>query len=293
MSIRVLVSSLCLVLAPGLSHALVNAGNPGGNLTAPTGQDGQPEDPGFANVLMIRGGTGVYLGNGWVLTARHVNPKWLMLDGQQVLAADAIDKSYSFKTAELKLFRLKEERDLPVVRIASAPPAPGQEIVMIGGGRASQDHFSFWQVNQTTTPWTWTQMPDQQGANAAGILVVEKQNAISWGTNRISAQMHNGHLGELLITDFSDKPGERTAFEAQAVSYDSGGPIFTRTASGWELVGIMVTVAQLYPGQPGIVQPEGGGPQFIGSGLFGNLTLAVNLVPYREEILKVTGLDDE
>ena len=292
MSIRVLVSSLCLVLAPSLSQALVNAGNPGGNLTAPTGQDGQPEDPGFANVLTIRGGTGVYLGNGWVLTARHVVPKWVMLDGQKQLQADVIDKEYSFKDAELKLFHLKQELYLPTLKIAATPAPVGAEVVVIGAGRASKDHMTYWQVDRTTKPWVWTQLSGPEGANAAGILC-GSSTCVSWGTNRVAGHMPKGQMGPLMVMDFSDDPAQRTAFESQAVSFDSGGPVFARGTDSWEVTAIMATVARLYPDQPGVAYSEGMGHLVISSGFYGNLTLAVDLASYRDEILRVTGLSGE
>jgi hypothetical protein len=292
MSIRVLVSSLCLVLTPALTQALVNVGNPGGNHAAPTGQDGQPTDPGFANARRLSGGTGIYLGNGWILTARHVLPRWVQVDSGMVESKDLIDETYTFKNAELKLFHLKETLDLPPVKIASSSPVVGTPVVMIGAGRASYDKIGYWQVDRATTPWTWTKLPGPEGANAGGILCARDQK-MSWGTNRISALMPNPQMGKMLVVDFSDAPVERTAFEAQAVQFDSGGPVFSEGPDGWELTGIMVTVARLYPGQPGIVQPPNGGPLSVQSGFFGNLTLSVDLAPYRDEILKVTGLDDE
>ncbi|MBC2595604.1 trypsin-like serine protease [Ruficoccus amylovorans] len=290
---RSLILTLSLVLTPLFCPALVNSGNPGGNRTAPTGQDGQPTDPGFANMLVIRGGAGVYLGNGWVLTARHITPGMIILNGEKRMREEIIGKMYKFKNAELMLIRLKETPDLPTVKIASSTPAVGTEVVMIGAGRRSQDHLTFWQVSQASNPWTWTEVTDPQQANMAGV-VTDPGGLMSWGTNRISAVNPASAMGELLVTDFSANPAERTAFEAQAVSQDSGGALFAQDEKGeWVLTGIMATVGRLYPGQPGVGKPEGSSSFIIGSGVFGNLTLSVNLAPYREEILRVTGLSGE
>ncbi len=294
MRLRTLFISLSLLGAPLLSQAVLNSGNPGGNLTAPTGQDGQPADPGFANMLEISGGAGVYLGNGWVLTARHINPKRVVVNGQTLLREEAIDDIYTFKDAELKLLHLTDEPDLPSMPIASSTPTTGTEVVMIGAGFLAQDHMTGWHVDQSTNPWTWTEVSSPQQANMAGVLTTQPmQRKMSWGTNRMSAVIQNPKMGDMLVTDFSGNPAERTAFEAQAVSRDSGGALFVQGADGWEVAGIMATVARLYPGQPGVGVPEGLKENIIGSGCFGNLTLSVNLASYRAKILEVTGLGKE
>jgi hypothetical protein len=81
-----------------------------------------------------------------------------------------------------------------------------------------------------------------------------------------------------------------TDFEAQAVNYDTGGAIFAKTDDVWELAGIILTVTELYPGQPEVVRPEGKSLR-IGSAVYGNLTLSVNLAPYRHRIMEITGLN--
>jgi hypothetical protein len=179
-----------------------------------------------------------------------------------------------------------------VIKIVASTPAEGTPVVMVGAGRPSNDHLSYWQVAQSANVWSWTELPGPEGANAAGILCRSGQQ-LSWGTNRISARMPNPKLGNLLVTDFSQLPAESTPYEAQAVQFDSGGPLFVQTDKGWAVCGIMATVARLYPDQPGVIKPENSNTLSIQSGFFGNLTLAVDLAPYREEILKVTGLDDE
>ncbi|MBC2595610.1 hypothetical protein H5P28_15185 [Ruficoccus amylovorans] len=280
---RTIVAALCLC-SPLSSHALVNAGNPGGNTTAPTGLDGQPEDPGFANMFVVDGGTAVYLGEGWLLTANHVSAKWIELDGVRVPSEQVVDKVKRVKGADLKLIHLKEALDLPAVKIAAQPPEVGAEVIMIGAGRISEDKLTFWQVDQSTKPWAWTELPDAKGANMAGVLS-KGGYQMAWGTNRISAVQ-----GKWLVTDFSPPSSQATPFEAQAISQDSGGAMFAYTDEGWKLIGTMVTVGRLLPDQPGVVKPEKSNTLVVGSGVFGNLTMSLLLPPVRQEIIEITGL---
>ncbi|MBC2595819.1 hypothetical protein H5P28_16255 [Ruficoccus amylovorans] len=287
---RAAVWCLLLWLSAVLPAAgLVNCGNPGGNRNCPTGENGEPADPGFAYVGFVGGATGVYLGNGWVLTARHLPARDVRIEDTVYPWDGASD--YKFPNAELRLFRLSEWPDMPALPITSSTPKRGQLVVMVGVGRDCADQVTYWQVNRATEPWTWTEVPSREQADAAGILS-HPASAKSWGTNRISGLTEHPKLGALIVTDFTEDPSIRTPYEAQAVSHDSGGAVFVEDEDGWKLAGIIATVTKLYPGQPG-VEKSGKGTLQIGSGVFGNLTLAVNLAPYRHKILEITGLEAE
>ncbi|QYY36582.1 hypothetical protein [Ruficoccus sp. ZRK36] len=288
---RIILFSLGLALTATLSHAIVNASSPGGNLSAPTGKDGQPEDPGFASMVKVRGGAAAYLGNGWFLTPRHVSPSLIVIDGKKLKREDVIDKTHAFKKADLQLIHLKEAPNLPVAEIATTAPTPGTEVIMIGAGITAVDHMTYWKVDQSTRPWTWTEVSDPKEANMAGVLGHNpRQWEMSWGTNRILGEGDQPIPGQALVTDFSGDPAQQTAYEAQATSQDSGGCFFMKTEDGWKLCGMIVTVGRLYPNQPGIYTTEGG-ERVIGSGLFGNLTVAINLALYRDEIMAIVNGD--
>ncbi len=270
-----------ILLASALPlQAVVNAGNPGGNKKIPTGENGEPTDPGFLNVSSNGMSSAVYLGDGWVLTAKHTraigfrymrtNYKW-----------DGVN-NFVIPGADLRVFRLTEPLKLRPVRIVEKAPSVGTDVVMIGLGRASEEQISFWQVDNKQNPWVWTQVSEPSQANAAGILAPGKP-VRSWGTNRVQQYSGDPQTSPMFITDFSDNPAERTPFEAQAVHNDSGGGVFVQDEDGWALAGIMVSVGKLYPNQPGIQSK----PIFIGSAFFGNLTICINLAPHREYIHKV------
>lgn len=70
--------ALCLAAplsAPTGMAALISTGDGSGNTTPPSA------DPGFANVGDVNGLSGVYVRNGWVLTANHVGENPIILGG--------------------------------------------------------------------------------------------------------------------------------------------------------------------------------------------------------------------
>jgi hypothetical protein len=73
----------------------------------------------------------------------------------------------------------------------------------------------------------------------------------------------------MFYTDFDAVSGE-----AQGATYDSGGGVFTGTASDVELAGIMITVAN-YNNQP------------AGTAVFGDATYIADLSAYRDQINQV------
>ena len=67
-----------LLLLLGANHSaavIIVTGDGTGNTTAPS------DDPGFDNVGSVNGLSGVYLGNGWVLTAGHVGSGPMVFGG--------------------------------------------------------------------------------------------------------------------------------------------------------------------------------------------------------------------
>ncbi|MEM9227788.1 MAG: hypothetical protein AAGA45_07450 [Verrucomicrobiota bacterium] len=277
--LTLLLGWICLPL-----YALVNSGNPGGNTEAPTGKGYEPSDPGFAHAGRSGSASGVYLGNGWVLTAGH-NPAGKFRSKPYIGEWDKVN-DIKFKEADLRLYKLnKTFEELPPLSIADRPPEPDELLVMIGCGFAAEDHITFWKVDQSKKKWTWVELPSAEGANAAGILAINRYSK-SWGTNR--ALELPPDVEGLIVTSFDSSPELITPYEAQAVTADSGGPVFVQTSEGWKLCGIMVTVSNTLPNQP-----RGEGIRFgIGSGVFGNQTVMVDLSTHREVIFEITGLPE-
>ncbi|MGE9295203.1 MAG: PEP-CTERM sorting domain-containing protein [Puniceicoccales bacterium] len=254
--------------------AIVNVFNPQGNTTAPTGADGQPDDPGFAYVGQVNGSTGVYLGNGWVLTADHVGAGTFNLGGTNY-GFNGTD-SHQIGGVDLRLFRLSSDPGLPLLTIASTPNLlPISEVVQIGAGRTPDLLPTTWFVD-TTDPadWIWseTTFPDADTTHIG--YKTSSTKAVRWGTNTLSG------YGLISYSSYAPSPAYETTFdsvgttyESQAVTNDSGSALFIETISGWQLAGLTVTVG-LFNNQPNGAQ----------TAIFGNTTASLDLAPHLAEI---------
>ena len=175
------------------------------------------------NVVQMRSGsgpigTGVYLGNRYVLTAGHVGPLTSVKVG---LVDYLIDSSpaVAIETADMKLVRLASDPGLREVRLNINSSADGgaAHLVGYGVGRASSSLLG-------SNPVTW-------GDSSTAIK--------RWGTNfvdlAIGAKQVGGYTSDLLGTQFNSNAG---ADEAALTIYDSGSALFQKIGSEWYLVGI-------------------------------------------------------
>jgi len=248
----------------------------GPNNAAPMGQNF------FNNVGVVGSATGIYLGNGWVLTANHVAP---------VLPASATFGGVSYPTdpgtwtrlnnpspfstfTDIVLFRLTSPPALPPLTLRSSTPTVGTDVVMIGNGRI-QNPETFW--NSTTNPWTVTTeaLSDKSGYRTAN------SKEIRWGENEVYNNFIVVNMGTILspvhVLSFNtqfDKMGMTQ--EAQAVAGDSGGGVFTYNGSSWDLAGMMFAVSTFTN------QPNGGE-----TAVYGNQTYIADLSVYRSQILSI------
>jgi len=202
----------------GPVHAIVffSQGNDA-NLTSPGG--GLPWD----NVVQMQSstgpiGTGVYLGNRYVLTAGHVGPLASVKVGYVDYFLDS-SPAVAIGTADMKLVRLASDPGLNGVRLNSNPSADGgaAHLVGYGVGRASSSLLG-------SNPVTW-------GDSSSAIK--------RWGTNlvdgAISGVQVGGYTSDLLRTQFNSNAGVN---EAALTIYDSGSALFRQIGSEWYLVGL-------------------------------------------------------
>lgn len=227
---------------------LVNAGST--NMSAPA------DDPGWGNVGGIGVGGGVYIGYGWVLTANHVGSgdgitlggvKYAMLPGtgQRLTNAGAAGKT---ALTDLYMFRIATPSvSLPFIHVASTAPANGDTVTMIGRGRLQQANPTYWNIDDSSPTWVWTETTAQL-ANEAGFKT-DGTKSMRWGTNAIDDRgWFNVGVDVLGIGTTFDP--EVSTNEAQVVSGDSGGAVFVKQAGAWNLAGIIIAQG-LLPNQPG------------------------------------------
>jgi hypothetical protein len=163
---------------------------------------------GWDYVGVVNGGSGVYLGNDWVITAGHVGPGNFTLNGvtYNLVAGSATSITDSNGQADLSLFEISTAPSLPSLSItgtstATGNPSVGDPLAMIGFGGG---HGETWGYNTIGT---------------TGLLVsVDGYPYVS--------------------TDLSTTYGSSNL--AQLTGGDSGGGDFTfnTTSSQWQLAGI-------------------------------------------------------
>lgn len=268
---------LCALLGllPVARAVVINTSGGTGNTNAPA------DDPGWANIGTLGVGTGIYLGGDWVLTAAHVGAGSISLAGVSYAALPGttvqLTNGVTGKTTntDLIMFRLATvPAGLGSLTLMSSPPTLGDAVVMIGAGR-DRGAFTQWSVNQSTTPWTWTEVTS--GGNAAGYQTVGSRS-MRWGTNTVSFPGFwvNDGIGDVRSfgTTFDDNVAPDD--EAQAVYGDSGGAVFFKTGSDWQLGGVMLAVSG-YSGQPEV----GTTP------VYGDTTIAADLSFYAPQIMSI------
>jgi hypothetical protein len=199
--------------------------------------------------------------------------------------------------ADLLLFRLTTDPGLPWLTLASATPAIGATVTLVGYGAgvtggAMETH---WEVTGSGDMFTWTEVTS--GGNFHGYKSTTNQKL--WGTNIIEDdepfynEMDAGHTvvanagsGDTIsfLTEF-DKTGLTTGpatdSETQALLGDSGSSVFHKVGSWWVLAGITHSI-ETFEDQPNAVL----------TAVYGNRTFSADLTAYRSQILAVTAIPE-
>ena len=258
---------------------MINSESGTGNTNAPT------DDPGWANMGLINGASGIYLGAGWVLTAAHVGLGSISIGG---ISYNPLSNSLVTLTnttvgrttnTDLVMFQLTSQpAGLGSLTLASTAPTLGAPVTMIGAGRDRREALTQWDVDINVTPWSWA--VTNSGGNFAGYQTLET-SAMRWGTNTVSTD-------ELWVTvqveaTLRDVRSFATMFdilagsdEAQAVMGDSGGAVFFKRGSAWELGGMVFTVKG-FSGQPNVAFTP----------VDGNETFSADLSYYAPQIMSL------
>lgn len=256
------------------ARAVILAGGLGTqNTTAPG------DDFGFGNVGTVNQASGVYLGNGWVLTAYHVVIDFVFLNANFGGTSYTGNPSTAVRLqnadnspTDLALFRLTTMPPLPEVTLSLTTPVITSSLIMMGNGRNRDATETHWDVATLPNPDVWTETlgpGDELGYKWAG------GNTLRWGTNNQASLLPseiNYGLGDVTTfrTNFSNSGGS----EAQAAIGDSGGGVFFKNGGEWELAGIMLAVNGLN-GQPNE------------TAVYGNETFSADIATYQAQILNI------
>ena len=281
--VRWIASALCLAFASLPARAVVVAlSNDAMYTQAPASNDF-----GFANVGTVHnsiGGfpaSGVYLGEGWVITAFHnvtTNGSNFVF-GPVTFGGLAYSADPSTATrlhnpdnslADLAIFRLTSEPPLLGASLSGTTPARNTAVRMMGNGLDRELNETGWDAN-------WAEVGP--GGVHQGYDLISSRT-MRWGTNAIST-----NALVTLNTGYGTVRGfglnfDRNLGEAVATTGDSGGGVFVESGGSWQLAGIMVAVAPL-SGQP------------AGTVAYDDVTYAANIATYRTEIQETMSLVPE
>lgn len=284
MKLRFLFAVVSGLALSGSVQAVIIAGGEGqGNTNAPA------DDPGWANVGHIlmagRGPAGVtYLGSNWFITAYHVwnldNPTGVLINASAYTVNTSswhrLTNTISPITgtaADLAMFRVTETvSDLPMLTLRTTSLDNGSPVIMIGDGKDRQTNMTFW-----GSAWNVT---NSSSGVYSGFYWSATSGTQRWGSN--TTDLHNVFIDD----GFGSTVVYRTTFdangganEAQGALYDSGGGVFYKNGTQWELAGLMIT-ADGYSGQP------------ASSSVFGNPTYSADLSSYHNQITTIMAIPE-
>lgn len=256
-----LLLALWSVIVPS-ARSVIIAGADGSINTGAPG-NGAPWD----HVGTIGGASGVYLGaygdGYWVITANHVGVGNFTVNSTTYSAVGGSGRQIG--GADLLVFRLATEPPLTGLQLSATAPAAASSITMIGNGMNRDTNLTTWYVDNGTNPDTWSTTSFGAADFSITGYLWGSGNTMRWGTNQITGSTTYNSTS-LLYSTF-DLVGD-----AQGATGDSGGGVFFKNGSTWELTGVMDFIGTL-DGQPG------------STAVFDNTTMFADISVYRSTIL--------
>jgi hypothetical protein len=222
----------------------------------------------------VNGGSAVYLGNNWVLTADHVGSGNFNLGSSTYVTNRSVRVTDSLgNPTDLLLLHITTAPALTNLSLIFTTPAAGQSYTNIGFGVDRNTAIKYYDAS-------FAPVTDASTATYAGFGYGSSHDK-SYGTN--SVYNFGTNAAPQTLTSFNIGYGKVTAFAGefldgtdQIVSGDSGGGVFN---SFGQLVGINDAMGT-YSGQPG------------STALFGDGSYMVDIATYYHDIAVVTGVPE-
>ena len=220
--------AMMLLLCGSSWAVIINTATGVENTTSPANTPAYSDFPYWNNVGVCGNGTGVYLGNGWVLTAAHVSYSSITLNGTVYNALPNSEIQIGQSTgspADMQIFQLAQNPGLPSIMIASNTPRYSNTLLMMGAGDNRMPNLA---TSGSLTGYYW---------DASG-------RTMRWGTNNFvgTVSVQDGFentVTQSFYTRFNQNGG---ANECQAADHDSGGAVFYKTGGQWVLAGMMFAI---------------------------------------------------
>lgn len=226
---------LLSIVTTNAQAIILYSGDNSANLTAP---DTARTDI-FNSVAKITNadGTGIvgsaaHIKGKYLLTAEHVLYKdaiprrtHVSFDGTTYLAIDLNFLPRQINTADLVLFKLIEDPNLPETQLYSSSNELNKTGTLIGWGYGRDPN----QADQTSTTRTWSW--------GTGSTITKR-----WGTNQIANTGNadiSGKVYDFLQTRLNSNQGNN---EAAFAYYDSGSGLYLSNSGTWQLAGITTAV---------------------------------------------------
>lgn len=198
--------------------------------------------PYWEHVGMVGMGSGIYLGDGWVLTSAHVGCyPFVMSDGSNykpIYDSWKVLQNPDGGTADLAIFRVQTKgsgsklSQLGNLMIGKLAPEEKSQLIMIGTGFTERTAVT---AGTESTPvvlgYQLQQRREKRWAFASFDKILEQP-----------AHTAGGHKTRCFVSSF-----HHNSLEGQAADGDSGGAMFAYDArrGQWELVGCIFAASQL------------------------------------------------